>query len=104
MTLQTVARMRGDNRRLEALLEASARLASAPHEIEVATAAANCALRLAGAQAAFFVTMPKGGAPKLEAAVGDRALYTPLEARLGDLLAQALAEGRAVVWGAATLA
>ena len=101
VTSQTVARMRGDNRRLEALLEASARFAAAPHESEVSTAATNCAHRLAGAQAAFFVTMPKGSAPKLEAAVGDRALFTPLEARLGDLLAQALAEGRAVVWGAA---
>lgn len=101
VTSQTVARMRVDNRRLEALLEASARFAAASHESEVSTAATNCAHRLAGAQAAFFVTMPKGGAPKLEAAVGDRALFTPLEARLGDLLAQALAEGRAVVWGAA---
>jgi putative nucleotidyltransferase with HDIG domain len=101
VTLQTVTRMRGDNRRLEALLEASARFAAATHETEVTTAATNCAHRLAGAQAAFFVTMPTGSAPKLEAAVGERALFTPLEARLGELLAQALAEGRAVVWGAA---
>jgi HD-GYP domain-containing protein (c-di-GMP phosphodiesterase class II) len=103
VTLQTVARMQGDNRRLEALLETSARLASASHEMEVATAAASCALRIAGAQAAFFVTKPKGGAPKLEAAVGDRALYAPLEARLGDLLTQAIDEGRPVVWDAGAL-
>ena len=100
VTSQTVARMRGDNRRLEALLEASARFASAAHESEVTTAATHCAHRLAGAQAAFFVTMSEGGAPKLEAAIGDRALFAPLEARLGDLLTRALAEERAVVWGA----
>jgi len=99
VTQQTVARMRGDNRRLEALLEASARLATTPHETEVATATASCALRIASAQAAFFVTMSKGGAAKLEAAVGDRALYEPFEERLGGLLAQALGAGRPVVWG-----
>jgi putative nucleotidyltransferase with HDIG domain len=100
VTLQTVARMSSDNRRLEALLEASARLAAAPHETEVATAAASCALRVAGAKAAFFITLPKGGSIKLEAAVGDRALYEPLETRLGSLLTQALDEERPVVWGA----
>ena len=100
VTLQTVARMSSDNRRLEALVEASARLATAPHETEVATAAASCALRLVGARAAFFITMPKGAATKLEAAVGDRALYESIEARLGGLLRQALDEERPVVWGA----
>ena len=100
VTLQTVTRMRGDNRRLEALLEASARFAGAPHETEVAAAASHCAHRLAGAQAAFFVTVSEGSPPKLEAAVGDPALFRPLEARLGELIAQALSEGRAVVWGA----
>lgn len=103
VTLQTVARMQGDNRRLEALLETSARLASASHESDVATAAASCALRIAGAQGAFFVTKSKGGAPKLEAAVGDRALYAPLEARLGQLMAQAIDEGRPVVWDVGAL-
>jgi HD-GYP domain-containing protein (c-di-GMP phosphodiesterase class II) len=100
VTLQTVEHMRGDNRRLEALVETSARLATAPDEMEVAKAAASCAMRIAGAQAAFFVTMPKGGVPKLEATAGDRALYAPLETRLGDLLAQTIGEGRAMVWGA----
>ena len=100
VTLQTVARMRDDNRRLEALVEASAQLASAAHETEVATAAASCALRIAGAQAAFFVTMQKDGAPKVEGVVGDGALYAPLEAQLGSLMAQSIAEGRPVVWGA----
>jgi hypothetical protein len=103
VTLQTVARMQGDNRRLEALLETSSRLASASHEVEVATAAASCALRIAGAQAAFFVTKPKGGAMKLEAAVGDRALYAPFEAQLGGLFARAIDEGRPVVWDAGAL-
>jgi HD-GYP domain-containing protein (c-di-GMP phosphodiesterase class II) len=103
VTLQTVARMQSDNRRLEALLETSARLASASHESDVATAAASCALRIAGAQGAFFVTKPKGGAPKLEAAVGDRALYAPLEARLGQLMSQAIDEGRPVVWDVGAL-
>lgn len=103
VTLQTVARMQSDNRRLEALLETSARLASASHESDVATAAASCALRIAGAQGAFFVTKPKGSAPKLEAAVGDRALYAPLEARLGPLMSQAIDEGRPVVWDVGAL-
>jgi HD-GYP domain-containing protein (c-di-GMP phosphodiesterase class II) len=101
VTGQTLARMQSDNHRLEALLDASARLANAPHEIEVATAAATCAQRLAHAQAAFVVTTSGGGPPKLEAVAGDRALFAPLEARLGDLLAQALHEKRAVMWGPA---
>ena len=98
VTLQTVTRMRDDNRRLEALLEASARLATAGHETEVATAAATCAMRVANAQAGFFLTKAKDAPPKLEAAVGERALYAALEARLGDLLGQSIGEGRALVW------
>jgi hypothetical protein len=99
VTWQTVGRMRGDNERLEALLETSGRLAAAPHESEVAARAAACALRLGRARAAFFVSGAAGAPPKLEASAGETALFAGLEAQLGALLARALDEGRPVLWG-----
>jgi hypothetical protein len=99
VTWQTVGQMRGDNRRLEALLESSARLASAPHEAEVAVATADCAWRLIRAEAAFYLTAQQGGAPKVEASSGDRAQLGALEEQLGELFGQVVADGRPAVWG-----
>jgi len=100
VALRTIQQMRGDNEKLEALLEASVRLAAAPHETEVASAAAACALRVTGGPAAFFVGAQPGAAAKLEAVAGDRAQWPAIELRLGDLFRQALAEARPVLWSA----
>jgi hypothetical protein len=100
VTLRTVEQMRGDNEKLEALLETAVRLAAAPHESAVASAAAVCALRVTAGPAAFFLGTGPGAAPKLEAVAGDRAHWPAVETRLGELLPQALQEGRPVLWSA----
>jgi HD-GYP domain-containing protein (c-di-GMP phosphodiesterase class II) len=95
---RSIGQMRVSNERLEALLDASVRLAGAPHETQVASVAATCAQRIAEAPAAFFVAAPPGAPPKLEAVAGDRALWPRVEAHLGETLAQALQENRPVLW------
>jgi len=98
VTWQTVGRMRDDNQRLGALLEAASRLATAPHESEVAALTAAAALRLGRARASFFVAGDGQAQPKLEASAGEAALFAGIEAELGALLGRALDEGRAVLW------
>ena len=100
VTWQTLGRMRDDNERLGALLETASRLAAAPHESEVAAAAAACALRLGSARGAFFVAGDGQAQPKLEASAGDMALYGAIESELGALLGRALDEDHAVLWRA----
>ncbi len=99
VTWRTVDQMRRDNLRLEALVEASTRLAAAPHAAEVASASAACAQRLAGGEAAFFLTLQAGSAPKLEAVAGSSAQFGAMESQLGELLSEALGHGRPAVWG-----
>jgi HD-GYP domain-containing protein (c-di-GMP phosphodiesterase class II) len=98
VTMRTLGRIRAESDRLEALLDASVRLTTAPHEAEVASIAAISAQRIASAPAAFFVATHGGATPKLEAVAGDRALWRAIETRLGETLAQALRESRPVLW------
>lgn len=98
VTKRTIGEMRDDNARLEALLDGSTRLAAEPHAAEVANAMLTASLRLARAAGAFLVTAAPGAAPKLESAAGDRALFDALSARLGEILAQAISEERAISW------
>lgn len=99
VTWKTVAQARADNERLEALLETSGQLATTPHASEVAAATAVCALRIAGARAAFFLGAAKDGAPKLEASAGEIGLFEPLEERLHELCERALADARPALLG-----
>lgn len=98
VTRRALGDMKRDNVRLEALLEASARLSAQAHAGDVASSVAASAQRLASAAGAFVVAAPVGGEPKLEAVAGDRAAFGAVERHLGELLAQALREGRPVLW------
>ena len=99
VTWQTVDRIDQDRARLAALLETSGQLASAAHGSEVAQAAAQCALTLCDAPAAFVVLRSNDGAlPKLEAFAGDGELFRVVEPDLDDLLEQIAGEQSATIW------
>lgn len=98
VTRRALGSMRRDNARLEWLLDASSRLSSHAHVGDVAGAVANGALRIANAAGAFVLSTVPGGEPKLEAAAGDRERMRSLDGHLDALLAQALREGRPVLW------
>lgn len=95
VTLRTVRQMDADKERLAVLLDASEALAAVAHGSDASSALVASALQLGGGPAAFFVAGP---VPKLEAAAGDRALHAAIESQLGEIVTQALDEGRAALW------
>ncbi|RIK99957.1 MAG: hypothetical protein DCC71_19645, partial [Proteobacteria bacterium] len=98
VTMTALAAMRRDNERLASLLDASGKLASAAHATDAARTAVACALPIAGAEAAFWIAADAAGAPKLQAAAGDTARWSAVEARLGELPRLAQESGRPALW------
>jgi HD domain len=91
----TLARLDGDRRRLETLLETSQTLADARFADEVHRTAASCAAAVTGAAAAFVFDVDpekEGGPPRLVATSGEGAmeLYREGRARLDELLGPVL--------------
>jgi putative nucleotidyltransferase with HDIG domain len=103
-TRRTLARMQSDNRRLSALLEASAALSGAGYANEVASAAAGSALELTEAAAAFVLARDgTAGAPVLLASAGAQAgeLLARGGPALVELASLAAEGGRPALRGAA---
>jgi len=98
VTRRTLDEMSAHNARLEALLDASSRLAGESHVGDVESGTVLAAQRIAGAAGAFFLETSAGSEPKLAAAAGDRALLGAAEQRAGDPFAQALREERPLLW------
>ena len=96
VTRQSLARLDAHTRRLEVLIEASRAVADAPYAAEVCRTAAEFALALTPARAAFVLA--KRGkdpeAPCVEGVAGDASLHAPLEGAFGELLDLVAAGGR----------
>jgi putative nucleotidyltransferase with HDIG domain len=96
VTRQSIARLDAHNRRLEVLIEASRAVADAPYAAEVCRAAAQFALALTPARAAFVLAKrgKEPDAPCVEGSVGDEALHAGFEGSFGELLDLVAAGGR----------
>ncbi len=96
VTRQSLARLDAHNHRLEVLIEASRAVADAPYAAEVCRAAAEFALALTPARAAFVLA--KRGkdpeAPCVEGVAGDASLHGRFEGGFGELLDLVAAGGR----------
>lgn len=102
-TRRALERTDRDNRRLSALLRVSGRLASVEHMTDATDLAAQSALDLAHAPAAFlFVTGHESEEPSMAAAAGDDAakLFERIGGALAEVVTLALDGARPVLRGA----
>jgi putative nucleotidyltransferase with HDIG domain len=101
-THQTLDRMSSDNRRLNALLEASGRLSNASHEAESAATLVRCALELSEATAAFaFARGDDDKPPTLIESLGDDSddLLQKLTPAIDEMLNLVMTQGKPALRG-----
>jgi hypothetical protein len=96
VTRQSLARLDAHTRRLEVLIEASRAVADAPYAAEVCRTAAEFALALTPARAAFVLARrgKDPEAPCVEGVAGDASLHASFEGAFGELLDLVAAGGR----------
>jgi HD domain len=103
LSRRAIARMDGDNQRLEALLGASSQLATAGHLHEATATAATRALEITQAEAAYVLLRGDDKETALAATAGRNAadLYPKLERALGTLVELVTSGGRPALRGPA---